>query len=296
MGISFRYFLFEGDGPIRRLPHRVSTALALGRDALPFYADSRQRIVEVVVENEGGKPVRILDAIGTYWDFDEEGKIDHALRRRAGDWLEAAFASETKPGAAVVDLVPEIKKKALHDRDRWTVTKEDLDRIAADLWPGINGRPHDLTPVRGAMPKKPALTFSAKNALYEIASDITPILLRIARLTEHDLKGLAFEARRTSTFGDKALWEGIANEADRLCAIRAVHRTGRGEWYAVIEAYRTIKGDIVEDLIVAHEKCASRNAAVEAGKRLMTEKADWLSAEVRVEVCIWSALEWLPEE
>ena len=51
-----------------------------GKDALPEYANSVQRIAEVRIENDGGKAVKILEAIGSYWTFDGEGKIDKGLR------------------------------------------------------------------------------------------------------------------------------------------------------------------------------------------------------------------------
>jgi hypothetical protein len=54
--------------------------LAFGEDAIPEYAGTKQRIAEVIVENDGRKPVRILDAKGSYWDFDEEGKIHRSLQ------------------------------------------------------------------------------------------------------------------------------------------------------------------------------------------------------------------------
>ena len=57
-------------------------------------------------------------------------------------------------------------------------------------------------------------------------------------LSERALKGLAFEAVRTGIWEDETLWSSVANEAKRLKAIRAAHRTGRGEWYAVIELAR----------------------------------------------------------
>ena len=295
MGLNFRHYLFEEDGRIRRIPRRVVDDLVFGHDALPEYAGTRQRVAEVLVESEKRKAVRIVDGRGRFWDFDKHGKIDVALQRSVGEMMEAAFRSKSANKGVVVDLVPEIKKRAAQDRDRWSLTAEDLDRVAADIWPGFNGAAQDVTPVKGVAPKKPALTYSAKRALLEIASDLHPILFKLAGMTEHDLKGFAFEARRTSTFSDKALWEGIGNEADRLRAVKAAHRTGRGEWYAIVEAMRISDDDrIIEELTEAYEKCSSRDAAIVAGKRLMLEKADWLSADVRLEVCIRSALEWEP--
>ena len=94
-------------------------------------------------------------------------------------------------------------------------------------------------------------------------------------LSERSLKGLAFEAARTSILQEEALYKGVAEEAKRLEAIRAAYRTGRGEWYAVVEVARASRDypHVWEEVAVAHEKCSSRKAAVEAGRRLMAEKA-----------------------
>ena len=53
---------------------------------------------------------------------------------------------------AVVDLVPEIKRRDLDARDRWTLTADDLDKIAADLWPGVHGQAPEVSTVKGAKP------------------------------------------------------------------------------------------------------------------------------------------------
>ena len=49
MGISFRYYLFAEDGSLRRLPQRMVDELPSGRDAIPEFASSRQRVAYVVL-------------------------------------------------------------------------------------------------------------------------------------------------------------------------------------------------------------------------------------------------------
>ena len=41
-------------------------------------------------------------------------------------------------------------------------------------------------------------------------------------------------------------------------------------------------------------KCASREDAIDAGRKLMTEKASWLAPDTSLEIAIYSALEWKP--
>ncbi|HYF53199.1 MAG TPA: hypothetical protein VEA41_02960 [Salinarimonas sp.] len=83
MAIRFRTYILDDSGQLRRVPRRVSEGLVFGYDAIPEYASTRQRIIEVVVENEDGRPIRILDAKGCFWAFDKEGRIDKDLQRSA---------------------------------------------------------------------------------------------------------------------------------------------------------------------------------------------------------------------
>ena len=134
--------------------------------------------------------------------------------------------------------MPEIKRKEQEAKENWTLTAEDLDRIAADLWPSVHGPADEVTSVKGTKPKRPPLTYEAKHALQRLVDNVIQINGILDGLTERALKGLAFEAVRSSTFQDEALWQGIADEAKRREQIRAAHRTGRGEWYAVLEIAR----------------------------------------------------------
>jgi hypothetical protein len=115
------------------------------------------------------------------------------------------------------------------------------------------------------------------------------------RLSEPALKGLAFEARERAE-GESGLWAGLADECDHLREIRARRRTGRGVWYAVIEAERPDPDDAgvahVDD--VAFEKCQGKKAAAEAARRLLKEHADSLREDVMLRSALYCELEWEP--
>ena len=153
----------------------------------------------------------------------------------AADTLDFAFKSRSRRGK-VVDLVPEIKKKKYNERHRWEITNDDLDRIAADIWPAFNGPAAETEMVRGMAPKKPPLTSEAGRVLAEVGAKIGMISYHLTTLSEAALKGLAFEVRRTEAFGEeRGLWRGLAEECDHQREILRRHRTGKGVWYAVIE-------------------------------------------------------------
>ena len=165
MGISIRIYLFLDNGTVKGVPRRICEALPFGEDAIPEYAGTRQRMVQVLVENNDRQPVRILDATCHYWDFDDEGKIDRGLRQSAGEWMNFAFSRDKPRKGKVVDLVPEIRKKEMHDKHRWTLANDEVDLVAADIWPGVHGPAPEVTSVTGKAPKKPPLTYDAKHAL-----------------------------------------------------------------------------------------------------------------------------------
>jgi hypothetical protein len=238
-----------------------------------------------------------LDAHGSYWDFDQDGKIHEGVRNSLADYMNLpGFGRPHRKDGRVIDLVPEIKRRQVQAKHSWTLTKEDIDKVAMDLWPGYEGPKLEVTGVKGICPKKPPLSRDAREALYEISGKIGSINFALEGLSEPALKGLAFEARRSASYEHESLWEGVAGEADRQRQLLAARRTGKGEWYAVIEMFISTGGHTAEVHTAAFEKCLSRPVAIEAGKRLMKEQVDRLSPNVTMEVKIYSALEWTPQD
>ena len=299
MGLTSRHYIFPEDGSLKRVPRRIADSLVFGHDAIPEYAGTRQKVATALVRNEESRPVALLDIHGSYWTFDDEGRIDKGLNESISSLLDFAFDHE-RPASKVVSLVPVLKKKRHREQHRWEPTKDDYDRIAADIWPGINGPVEDVTSVKGEAPKRPPLTSSAKHSLSEIRSHLSSIGFELEKLSEPGLKGLAFELRRNATFDrDSSLWIGVAEETERQLEIQRRRRTGRGTWYAVIEACTERVGvndrHIVDLHVLAHEKCANKSAAVEATRRLLKQHADAFGDRTTIEAYVTSELEWSPD-
>jgi hypothetical protein len=201
---------------------------------------------------------------------------------------EAARASRAK----VVDLRPELKRRRWEAENRWDLSKEDLDRIAADLWPELDAL-EEVQVVRGKAPKRPPLTYEAKNAISEIDSKLYMLGFEIQKLSEVALKGFAFEALRHARTSDelKPLWEGIAAVAEHHRELKARHRTGRGAWYAVLHLFRK-EQNMCTEIDHLHERCETRKAAVEVVKRLVAENVHRLGEDIMIETEIVSELEW----
>jgi hypothetical protein len=296
VALSLRCYLFQEDGAIKRIPRRVVDGLVHGQDAMPEYVNSVQRIATAVVDNENGKALRIVGARGEYWTFDEEGKIHKGLSESFAQVMSMVGDEPSGNRGKVVSLKPALRRRDFQLKHQWHLTKEDLDWIAADIWPSENGTPAPITIATGKAPRRPTLTYEAKEALRKIEEKLASVGFELERLSEPALKGLAFEAReKVSERG--GLWAGLADECDRLREVRARRRTGRGIWYAVIEAERPDTNDVdlthIEE--IAFEKCSGRKLAAEAARRLLKEHADTLREDLMLRSALYSELEWEPQ-
>ncbi|KAA2241132.1 hypothetical protein [Salinarimonas soli] len=299
MAIRFRTYILDDSGRLKRVPRRISEGLVFGDDAIPEYAGTRQRVIEVVVENEDGRPARILDAKGCFWTFDHRGCIDKDLEKSAWAAMQFAFEGEKGSRGKIVDLRPELKRKAFQNEHRWEVSSEDLDRVAADLWPNLVDSP-EVTVVKGKAPRRPALSHDARDAIREIMGKISDIGSSLEDLSEHALKGLAFEARRLATaypIEGGPIWAVVAGEADRYREIKARRRTGRGRWYACLTLFMEEEDKhVIREIDCIEVLCTTREEAVEAVRKLLVENAHRVSDKIRIETDVFSELEHVPRD
>ena len=98
MSNSIRFYLFAADGP-QRISQRVVDGLCQGEDAMPQFANTKQKVATVVVELENGKPARILEATGSFFDFDNKGKVQESLMRGGFEAVETYRALERSNGS-----------------------------------------------------------------------------------------------------------------------------------------------------------------------------------------------------
>jgi len=298
MAISVRYFVFEERGALKHVPHRVSEGLHLGDDAIPEYAGTRQRVAEVVLDNEAGKPVRIRDARGRFWLFHEDGRLNQDDRFGFVRWYNPM---RERPKGKVVDLRPDFERKKWEREHLWELTADDLDRITAAVWPWAAGESEDggVRTVKGKAQKVPPLTRDGEEALRKIRRAIHDIDFAMDELSEPALKGLAHELRRVARlYRDEGPYcEAAATAADKEREIKARHRTGRGAWYATVQVWlhneERTRSDAIDTIEERHD---SRPAAMEAARRMLAENAHRFDRYVSVEAAVISELEWVPIE
>jgi hypothetical protein len=275
MARSYRFYLFAEEG-VFRIAQRVVEGLIYGKDALPAYAGTRQKVASVRVENDRNEVLRITEANGSYWHFDAVGRIDEALRKD----IQAAMDNlpfNNQGDESVVDLSAKLSRKKWEKEHRWNLSKVDLDLIASDLKiSGFSDKGPRLRAVESTAPKQSALPYEAEHALVRSVGNYS-----------------SFEANRRAEGATNPVWAGIASLADRKREILARHRTGKGVWYAVIEGVRQGRGSEAREIFtIAFEKCDSLKSAEAATRRLLVENAEKFSNLIGVEPHVYTDLEW----
>lgn len=292
MGLSARLYLFEQDGTVRRIPRRVAEGCYAGKDAIPAYAGTRQRVLEVLVLNENGKPKAIQSAMGHYLVFDETGSIHESAMEEMREIMDFAFPDLEERDSKVVSLSPRRKEQIWQERSRWKPTSEELDQIVADLTrkPGTKG----FADVVGVAMKRHTLTYEARTEIAEISSKFTTLGWGISQLSEKALPGFIAEARKRAKDDRESefYWEATALDAERQLELKRLRRSGRGEWVAVVQLFRHTGPSSMEVAFEVHRTCDGEAAAIEAMKQLIQEHCGKAAPTISIEAKTMPVLEW----
>jgi hypothetical protein len=297
MSVTGRYYLFAADG-LHRLSKRVLEGLINETEALSQYAGTKQRMADVTLDNDRGFPVEILEVRGSYLQFDAKGKIERrslALAAIQAHITHHAVEESRRNAGTVVDLVPSIERQQWERENRWELSKDDLDMIAADIW-GDLPEGTKRKKVKGTAPKPPPLTYRARDALAELDHAVARIDFHLCQLSEAALKGIALRARQKARVGrEELVWNGVAAAADFYCDVQARHRRGNGKWFAVIETRLSLPGqEVGRPECAAFKECNSKGEAEEAAR--VADNAKLFSHYVSIEAKLYCDLEWSPED
>jgi hypothetical protein len=186
MGIAIRFYLFSDDG-LQRISHRLMDGLARGKDAMPQYAGTKQKIANVIVEMENGKPVELGRADGSFLTFDEAGQVHKDLIASgiaAMETYRALERTDQTPAGTVIDLSPKLNREKWERENRWTPSKEDLDAICDDIWKRKRAAAPKVVQAKGIAPKPVTLSYEAKEAIREIQKQVWGIGGKLEHLTE----------------------------------------------------------------------------------------------------------------
>lgn len=296
LSLNVRQYLFADDGLVH-IAKRLTDALIDGEEALPQFAGTKQRVADVIIEYEGGEPIRIARTFGYCWHFDEEGRIHKDCLKTVAAAMDAAAASRSKVWSdGVVDLGPQLKRDKLKRENTWELTSEDLDLISNDLWPERHGDPAKRAKrLYASTPRRVALTAEAHKAYVKIACHLSTIVSELRELPERSLKGLIAKAdeEARSIKAQSGLWEGVAKAAEHQRGIQERHRTGTGQWIALVErvAWNSTRTE-GSSIVLAFEESGSREAAEKAVQRLLAAHAKEFRHDVAIEARVFCDLEF----
>lgn len=125
------YYLWsEEEGPLR-ITERMHRQLVAAEVALPRYAGSRQRIIEVLLRPLMAHSYAV-SIRGLLYTFDSAGILETATHAEAAALKLSRFRT---PGNNVVDLEPRISARRFRSQNTWMPTKAMIDRIRSDLDP-----------------------------------------------------------------------------------------------------------------------------------------------------------------
>ncbi|PSJ57399.1 hypothetical protein C7I85_22710 [Mesorhizobium soli] len=259
--------------------------LVFGKDVLPQYAGTKQRVLAASLELDDGKPIRILRTEGSIWAFDENGSIEKGLH----DTMALAMDSLPTPpdnGDRVVQFRTHTTRRKLEKEHN-----ADIERVIADIWP--KRKTDRLKSAVGTAQRTPPLSFDATNAINEISRTFWTISNAIDRLKEPSQKAFGFEARQRPQRDPQysGLYRAIADMSDWQLELQRRRRTGKGVWYAVVCVIVWLDGtgDTVERY---HERCGSRDEAVTAVRRLLAEHASKFDEITTLEPELLTDMEW----
>lgn len=291
MGLSVRLYLIQDDGAVLNVPKRVAEGLYSGKDALPAYAGTRQKILEVIISNDAGKPQSIQHTQGHYLDFNAEGGVHESVMNSVREAMNVAFPVDADEGN-VVSLSPRREKQIWKEKSQWQPTSAQLDQIVADLSrkPGAKG----LASVVGVALKRAPLTYEANAEIQEIAGKLRMLGWGISQLSEKALPGFVGEARQRSKQEPEHqfYWEAVALEGERQRELQRLRRTGKGEWVAVIQLFRHTGPSSIEEAFVEHASCSGEAAAISKMKELLQKHHERAGPGISIEARTMPSLEW----
>ncbi len=220
MGLGVRF----AEGGLQRISQRLMDGLAHGKDAMPQFAGTKQKVANVLVVMSDAKPVRIERADGSYLTFDENGEMHKDLITSGFAAMETYRALEragrNRETGKVVDLSPKLNREKWERENRWTLSKDDLNRIADDIWNRKRAGAPKVQRATGSVPRPPSMTWEAKRAIKEIQSKVWAIGGKLEHLAEPSLKGVSFEALQMAKADQNSpLWRAVGEYAEQVAHV-----------------------------------------------------------------------------
>ena len=128
--ISVRYYLWSVDGPWR-IPNRLHHDLIDGKLALPQYAASKQKVLEIFARRISASTYS-LRGRGSIFSFDEKGYLE---RERAEEIMGIIVeqARQKLKGGNIISIEPTLSERRFKREHHWEPTRSMLRLISVDF-------------------------------------------------------------------------------------------------------------------------------------------------------------------
>jgi hypothetical protein len=128
--LSIRYYLCTDGGPVR-VPLRVHRDLVSGAVAVPQFANSFQRKIEVLIWSEpgGGRTVKMRPTTSR---FDASGRVDLHYAAEAAA-IAITGAKPKRRGQNILDIAPPLRTRRRAAETRGELSQGITRLIGADL-------------------------------------------------------------------------------------------------------------------------------------------------------------------
>jgi hypothetical protein len=128
-----RYYLWTADGPWR-LPSQLHYDLMDRKVALPQYAGTKQKVLEVFARRIGVDTYS-LQGRGTIFTFDENGYLKRIPAEEVIG-LNVERARQALRADNVLSIEPTLRERRLKKEHQWQPTRSMLHLVRSDFAPG----------------------------------------------------------------------------------------------------------------------------------------------------------------
>ena len=128
-----RYYLWASDGPWR-LPSRLHYGLMDRNVALPQYAGTKQKVLEVFARRIGVDTYS-LQGRGTIFTFDENGYLKRIPAEEVMGFIVERALQELRDGN-VVTIEPRLRERRFRKEHHWQPTRSMLHQVRNDFTRG----------------------------------------------------------------------------------------------------------------------------------------------------------------
>jgi len=292
--MSLHYFVVEPEQPLFRIPLRVMEELPEYRAALHEYAGKRIRVVEVrTIDEPKGVPEQIGNISGFYLHFDQNGLLQKDLY---DEWITSAIermSVDPTKDENVVQLEGHAKRRESERKHEWKPTQQEMTSIID----AALGHPKAIKNVKSTKLKKPPepeLSYETRSAYDAIGKGISKITFATFQLDEGELLGLQqMIQEKLEKIDPPHIWRGVMAENVEALKLWEARRTGFGEWIASVEIMKwNLRENEARSIKCWSERHPTREAALDAAKRLTNEHSSEMTVGTSLEARIVSALEW----